>query len=169
MTTPQDLALFEQIYGELKRRARALRRSHPSHTLDTTALVHESFLKLIESRTQIHDRTHLFRTAALAMRQILIDALRERQAEKRGGNLQRVELSDIELPQDDPAFGFNRVSQSLDRLREVDPRLADVFLLRAFAGLNFEDIGELTDVSRATAQRDFEAARAYLLSTVEPD
>lgn len=162
-----DLALFEQIYHDLKQRARQLRRGQSGHTLDTTALVHESFIKLIEAKARINDRAHLFRLAALAMRQIMIDHLRERQADKRGGHLRRIELTDLDLPEDDPALGLSIVTQAIDRLRALDPRLADVFSLRAFAGLAFDDIGTLLDVSRSTAQRDFEAARAYLLSTLD--
>jgi RNA polymerase sigma factor (TIGR02999 family) len=161
-----DRALFEEVYLDLKQRARALRRGQGSHTLDTTALVHESFLKLTERRAQVNDRAHLFRLAALAMRQVLIDHLRERQADKRGGQMQRVDLTDVDLPEDDPALGLSLVTQSLERLRALDPRLADVFSLRAFAGLGFEDIGAMLAVSRSTAQRDFEAARAYLLTTL---
>lgn len=162
-----DQALFSMIYPDLKQRAHALRRGLHGHTLDTTALVHESFIKLVEARAQVNDRAHLFRLAALAMRQILVDHLRERQASKRGGDLQRIELTGIELPQDDPALGLSIVVEALDRLRALDPRMADVFSLRAFAGLGFEDIAGMLHVSRPTAQRDFEAARAYLLSTLD--
>lgn len=162
-----DRLLFDDIYLDLKKRARALRRGAAGHTLDTTALVHESFIKLVEGRAQINDRAHLFRLAALAMRQILVDHLRERQASKRGGDLQRIELTGIDLPQDDPALGLSIVVEALDRLRAIDPRMADVFSLRAFAGLAFEDIAGMLHVSRPTVQRDFEAARAYLLSTLD--
>jgi RNA polymerase sigma-70 factor, ECF subfamily len=161
-----DPELFEQVYAELKLRARSLRRGQSSHTLDTTALVHESFIKLVESRVEVNDRSHLFRLAALAMRQVLLDYLRERQTEKRGGQLQRVLLTDVELPEEDPAPGLSLVLEALERLQQIDDRLADVFSLRAFAGLPFEDIGQMLGVSRATAQRDFEAARAYLLSRI---
>ena len=75
---PADAALYTEIYQQLKRRACALRRGQHGNTLDTTALVHESFIKLVEMRARVHDRAHLFRLAALAMRQIFIDHLRER-------------------------------------------------------------------------------------------
>jgi RNA polymerase sigma factor (TIGR02999 family) len=164
LKSADDPALFAEIYNELKLRAHSLRHGQPSHTLDTTALVHESFLKLVDAKARVHDRSHLFRLAAMAMRQVLIDHLRERQTEKRGGPLQRVLLTDVELPGEDPAPGLSSVLQALERLQQVDDRLADVFSLRAFAGLPFEEIGALLGVSRATAQRDFEAARAYLLA-----
>jgi len=164
---PADAALYAEIYQQLRQRARALRRGQRSDTLDTTALVHESFIKLVEAKARVHDRAHLFRLAALAMRQILIDHLRERQAGKRGGGLQRVELTDLVLPEDDPAQGLVLVAQALDQLRAVDARMADVFSLRVFGGLGFEEIGALLGTSRPTAQRDFEAARAWLLSTMD--
>lgn len=162
-----DRALFDEIYLDLKQRARSLRRYGPAQTLDTTALVHESFIKLVEARAQINDRAHLFRLAALAMRQIIIDNLRERQAGKRGGGFQRVTLTGLELQQDDPALGLAIVADAIERLRGLDVRMADVFSLRAFAGLPFEDIAGMLHVSRPTVQRDFEAARAYLLSTLD--
>jgi RNA polymerase sigma factor (TIGR02999 family) len=158
------LPSYEDIYLELKRRARSMRPAHGSHTLDTTALVHESFLKLAQAEVSPRDRSHLFHLAALAMRQILIDHLRERGAQKRGGDLERITLTDLELPQDDPAQGLAEVMQALARLQQLDERLADVFALRAFAGLGFEDIGGMLECSRSTAQRDFDAARAYLLT-----
>lgn len=164
---PADATLYDEIYHQLKQRARVLRRGQHSDTLDTTALVHESFIKLVEAKARVHDRAHLYRLAALAMRQILIDHLRERQADKRGGGLQRVELTDLVLPEDDSAQGLALVAQTLDQLREVDERMADVFSLRVFGGLGFEEIGALLGTSRPTSQRDFEAARAWLLSRMD--
>ena len=163
---PADATLYTEIYQQLKRRACALRRGRHGNTLDTTALVHESFIKLVEMRARVQDRAHLFRLAALAMRQIFIDHLRERRAGKRGGRLQRVELTDLALPEDDPAHGLAVVAQALDQLRAVDQRMADVFSLRVFGGLEFEEIGAMLGNSRPTAQRDFQAARAWLLSAM---
>lgn len=163
---PADAALYAEIYQQLRLRAHVLRRGRYGDTLDTTALVHESFIKLVEARACVHDRAHLFRLAALAMRQIFIDHLRERQADKRGGRLQRVELTSLALPEDDPALGLAVVAQALDQLRAVDERMADVFSLRVFGGLGFEEIGVLLGTSRPTAQRDFQSARAWLLSVM---
>lgn len=159
----QPLPSYEDVYADLKRRAHAMRPRHNSNTLDTTALVHEGFLKLAQANVSARDRSHLFQLAAMAMRQVLIDHLRERGAQKRGGDHVRIELTDLELPQDDPAEGLTEVLQALTRLQHIDSRMADVFALRAFAGLAFEDIGGMLDCSRSTAQRDFEAGRAYLL------
>ncbi|UXI67337.1 ECF-type sigma factor [Tahibacter amnicola] len=164
LNTAVDQELFVQIYDDLRRRAHALRWNQGTATLDTTALVHESYLKLIENRANFNDKTHVFRLAALAMRQILIDHLRAHQSAKRGGGMERVALPDIEIPVDDPAISLSIVVDALDRLRDVDARLADVFSLHAFAGLAFHEIGEMLEISRSTAQRDFEAARAFLLS-----
>jgi len=165
--TGADAALYSEIYHQLKRRARVLRRGQGSNTLDTTALVHESFVKLVEAKARVNDREHLFRLAAVAMRQILIDHLRERQAEKRGGGLERVELTDLDLPVEDSALGLTLVTQTLERLRVIDARMADVFAFRVFGDLDFEEIAALLGTSRPTAQRDFQAARAWLLSAME--
>jgi RNA polymerase sigma factor (TIGR02999 family) len=162
-----DQATFDTLYSDLKQRAHALLHGSGNRTLDTTSLVHEAFIKLTEAQARPANRNHLFRLASLAMRQLLIDHLRERQTSKRGGGQQRIDLTGLDLPQDDPAIGLSIVVEALDRLRSLDPRMADVFSLRAFGGMSFEELGEMLGISRTTAQRDFEAARAYLLSTVD--
>lgn len=160
-------ALFEMVYAELKLRARRMRLGHGDSTMDTTALVHESFLKIMGALPGVRDREHLYRLASLAMRQLLIDSLRERSAEKRGGDLQRVDLEAVEVPIADSGLAWASTYEAIQRLDKLNPRMADVFLLRAFGDLGFEDIAALLDCSRSSAHRDFEAARAYLLSTTQ--
>jgi RNA polymerase sigma factor (TIGR02999 family) len=159
--------LFAILYAELKQRAHTLLRRSESMTLDTTSLVHEVFIKLMTSSSRTIDKTHFFRLASLAMRQLLVDHLRERQTSKRGGGIQHIDIGGIDIPQEDPAYGLQVVVDALDRLRVIDERMADVFSLHAFAGLPFEDIAKMLGVSRPTAQRDFATARAYLLSTLD--
>jgi len=158
--------LFEAVYAELKARASRMRLGHGDSTLDTTALVHESFLKVMDALPGVRDREHLYRLASLAMRQILIDNIRERGAEKRGGDLQRVDLEAIEVPSADSGFDWASTYEAIQRLDRLSPRMADVFLLRTFGHLGFEEIAPLLDCSKSSAHRDFEAARAYLLSTL---
>jgi RNA polymerase sigma factor (TIGR02999 family) len=158
--------LFSALYDELKLRAHSLRKSHSSLTLDTTAIVHETFLKLAEGKHRSVDRTHLVRTAALAMRQILLDHLRAMQSEKRAGPANRVTLTDLDLQGEDAPDRLLQVIDAMDRLREIDARLADTFSLRVFAGLSLEEIGQTLGVSHMTCSRDFQTARAYLLSLV---
>lgn len=158
--------LFVAVYSELKARARRMRRGHSEATLNTTALVHESFLKIMDSRPQIQTREHLYRLAALAMRQLLVDSGRQRQAEKHGGALKRVELEGLEIADIDSGAEWASAQEAIGRLDRLNPRMADVFLLRAFGDLGFEDIAALLECSKSSAHRDYEAARAYLLSSL---
>lgn len=163
---PQS-ALFETVYAELKLRASRMRLGHGDSTMDTTALVHESFLKIMDALPGVRDREHLYRLASLAMRQLLIDSLRERGAEKRGGAMQRIDLEAVEVPVADSGFAWASTHQAIRRLDRINPRMADVFLLRTFGDLGFEDIAALLDCSKSSAHRDFEAARAFLLSATQ--
>ncbi|MBL8300318.1 MAG: hypothetical protein JNN30_18435 [Rhodanobacteraceae bacterium] len=162
-----DRELFGVLYQELKQRAHSLRRSHYSLALDTTVIVHETFLKLSESKYRSLDRKHFMHTAAMAMRQILVDHVRAMQAQKRGPEAERITLGDVDLQGRDTPEDWLNVVDALDRLREVDARLADTFLLRVFAGLSLEEIGETLGVSHTTSLRDFQAARAYLFSLLD--
>lgn len=157
-------ALFETVYAELKLRASRMRLGHGDSTMDTTALVHESFLKIMDALPGVRDRQHLYRLASLAMRQLLIDSMRDRGAEKRGGAMQRIDLEAVEVPVADSGFAWASTYEAIQRLDKLNPRMADVFLLRAFGDLGFEDIAALLDCSKSSAHRDFEAARAFLLS-----
>jgi RNA polymerase sigma factor (TIGR02999 family) len=159
--------LFSALYEDLKVRAHAIRKSHHSLTLGTTAIVHEAFLKLSEGKHRSVDSQHLMRTAAMAMRQILIDHARAMQSEKRGDSASRITLTDLDIQGADAPDQLLAVIQALDRLREVDERLADTFALRVFAGLSLEEIGEALGVSHMTCLRDFQAARAYLFSLLQ--
>lgn len=143
-----------------------MRRGHGDSTLDTTALVHESFLKILDVLPGVRDREHLYRLASLAMRQLLVDNLRERNTEKRGWALHRVDLDAVEVPVADSGLEWASTYEAIMRLDKINPRMADVFLLRTFGDLGFGDISVLLDCSKSSAHRDFEAARAFLLSVV---
>lgn len=159
--------LFQAIYADLKVRASRMRRGHGDSTLDTTALVHESFLKILDVLPGIRDREHLYRLAAVAMRQLLVDSLRERHTEKRGGALQRIGIEAVEVPVIDSGLEWASAHEAIRKLDRISPRMADVFLLRTFGDLGFEDIATLLACSKSSAHRDFEAARAFLLSINE--
>ncbi len=164
-----DAELFESLYVELKARAQSLRRRFDAPTLNTTAIVHEAFLKLAESKHQSVDRAHLLRTAALAMRQILLDHARAWQAQKRGDRkLTHITLTDLELQGENAPDQLFEMLQALDRLQQVDARCHETFLLRTFAGLSLEEIGQMQGVSHMTCSRDHQTARAYLLSAMDP-
>jgi len=156
--------LIPLIYTELRRIARAhLRQERPDHTLQTTALVHEAYLKLLRRPTvEWQDRAHFFGVAARVMRRILIDHARSRHAAKRGGLSVRVPLDDNIADVDttwDQLIGLHR---ALDALAEHDPRRSRVVELRFFGGLDLEGTAEVLGVSSRTVKRDWDFAQAWL-------
>ena len=152
--------LFERIYADLHRRARRW-TGGAGATLSTTALVHETFLSLAGARLTLNDKAHFFRLAARAMRRVLIDASRRRDARKRGGGQQGFTLDpSFAAPGDD--LDFVALDQALERLAADEPRLAQVGELHFYAGLEFTEIAQLMYLSERTIARDWRAARALL-------
>ncbi len=157
-----DTALFTEIYHQLKQRARQLQGGHGG-TLDTTALVHEAWLKLRGAGSAPSDARHLFHIAARAMRQILIDHARARGAIKRGSALPALEL-DVELAGEVADMpGALDLIALLDRLRRVDARKADVIEWHVLGGVGLVDIAQALEISDMTVKRDLRAARALLM------
>lgn len=158
-------AVFTSVYDELRRLAARVRGRNAPDTLGATALVHEAWLKLAPASA--HDwagRQHFFRVAARAMRQVLVDAARERLAGKRGGGAVGVPLDDVvdlvESPvRDDTLLALD---EALERMAAIDERQARVVELRWFAGFTAEDTAEALGISVPTVQRDWRAARAWL-------
>jgi RNA polymerase sigma-70 factor, ECF subfamily len=146
---------------------RALRRGFDAMTLNTTAIVHEAFLKIAESQHQSVDRGHLLRTTALAMRQILIDHARAWQTQKRShARAPHITLTGLELQGENAPEQLLAMLEALDRLAHIDPRCSETFMMRAFAGLSLEEIGALQGVSHMTCSRDYQTARSYLMSVL---
>jgi RNA polymerase sigma factor (TIGR02999 family) len=166
-------ALFVRVYDELKVLARKQLAGSSDATLNTTGLVHEAYLKLVQpdGRT-LRGRVHFFALAAKAMRQIVIDHARARVADKRGGpNLQMLELDDA-ADVADAELGPHellRLDRALTELGADDARLADLVELRFFAGLEIGDIAVLHDVSERTLNRDWRRAKALLHAALYPD
>ncbi len=156
--------LLAAVYGELLRLARARRpNAAPDGLLDTTALVHEAFLKLFDRGSlDVVDREHFFAVAASAMRQIVVDDARQRGSLKRGGGRRRVELESQLAGEDDRVEEILAVDQALERLASMDPRLARVVELRFFAGLSAEEVAEAIGRDVRTVHRDWRKARAVL-------
>jgi RNA polymerase sigma factor (TIGR02999 family) len=154
--------LLPAFYQQLRRIARRTRaRLGAGHTLQTTALVHEAYLRLGQSRSFV-DETHFLRASALAMRHALINHAQSRLAEKRGGGGQHVTLSnvaDLSIQSDDGLLALN---DAIGRLAREMPRLADVVECRFFAGYGEEDTARALGVSLRTVQRDWLKARAWL-------
>lgn len=153
--------LMEIVYGELKQLARAyLRRECPNQSVTATILVHEAYLKLVDQRrVQWHNRSHFFGVAAQAMRRILVDHARARQAAKRSGNELQIEVDPLLLPTDIDVLALDR---ALRRLEIVEPRWCQLVEQRFFCGLTIEETASVLDVSPATVKRDWTLARAWL-------
>lgn len=155
--------LWEAVYGELYRMARGqLYRNGAGHTLNSTALVHEAYLKLVRHDGAYESRAHFYNVAARAMRHILIDHARRKGSQKRGGDRDRVPLEGDHLQAHQRAALLLDLDAALDRLAAVDERLAAVVEYRFFAGLEIPDVADLLGVSVPTVGRDWRKARAWL-------
>jgi RNA polymerase sigma factor (TIGR02999 family) len=166
-------ALINAVYAELRAlAARLLAGERPGHTLSPTALVHEAYLRIVgDSAVAAADRRQVIAIAARRMRQVLVDHARRRDAGKRGGgHLQRVTLSDWSDSAADSAkaeVDLLALEQALEQLEAADPRKVRVVELRYFGGLEMAEIATVLEVSRATAQRDWDVARAFLYQSLQ--
>jgi RNA polymerase sigma factor (TIGR02999 family) len=160
--------LLPQVYDELKRIAhRQLVRLRPGGTLSTTVLVHEMYERLAASRSvPASDRVHFFALCARAMRQVIIDHARQRDAAKRGGGAAVFELSDADLADAAQPDAIVALDQALLALEALDPRLVRVIELRLFAGLEPPQMADLLGVNLRTVQRDWQRARAWLATAL---
>ena len=161
--------VLSTLYHELHAMARRQLAGQHGHTLDATALVHEAYLKLVGRNTaQFDDRAHFFAYAASAMRSVVVDYARQRLAQKRGGDLHRV----TDLPEE--LAGGMRVDEemlgldtALNRLADVDERLARVVEMRYFAGLSEAEIAAVLNRSERSIRRDWQKARLFLLASLQ--
>jgi RNA polymerase sigma factor (TIGR02999 family) len=157
--------LFEVLYDDLRLLARAkLRRSAPMTVLDTTALVHESYLRFLRTGDlKVEDRPHFLAYAARVMRSIVVDLIRSRLADRHGGDALHVmlntEIADSASVREDEVI---LVNDALEELATIDPRLVKVVEMRYFAGMSEEEIAESLGVSIRTVERDWEKARLFL-------
>lgn len=155
-------SLIELIYPDLKRLAHGAMGGRDNRTLNTTALVHECFLRLSQAAGAPRDRGHLMSLAVRIMRQVLVDHARERMAAKRGGGAFAVNLDDIQIAEQRQFEQLIEINDVLDQLASVEPRQARVFECRYFGGLNDEQTATALDISPRTAHRDWDAGRAWL-------
>ncbi|HMS44092.1 MAG TPA: sigma-70 family RNA polymerase sigma factor [Pyrinomonadaceae bacterium] len=158
--------LMPLVYDELRRMAKRYMHSQPSgHTLQTTALIHEAYLKLNEGREKrFENRTHFFAVAARAMRHILVDHARSRQTEKRGGGAaQIVSLENVAVIATEQASEVIALNDALENLFAQDERKGKVVELRYFGGLSIEETAEVLQVSPLTVNRDWRFAKTWLL------
>jgi RNA polymerase sigma factor (TIGR02999 family) len=156
--------VFPLVYAELRRiAAREMRREKPGRTLQTTALVHEAYLRLLKDASlSFENRAHFLGIAAHAMREILIEHARARSARKRGGGAVRLTLDDLVAPVPSPSIDVLALDEALERLARLDQRHARVVELRYFGGMSVEETAAALDLSPATVKRAWTIARAWL-------
>lgn len=163
---------FPLLYEQLRRLAhRQLTRERPNHTLNTTALVHEAYLELVEmDPTRWRDRGHFLATASRVMRHILVDYARQRKAQKRGGGQARVDLDEEALPiSEEYAEAVEELHDALTRLEAISPRQSRLLEQRYFGGLKLKECAEALGVSLATVSRELKLARAWLACELNPE
>jgi RNA polymerase sigma-70 factor (ECF subfamily) len=153
------------VHAELRRIARRyMRRERAGHTLQTTALINEAYLRLVDARhVRWQNRAHFFGVSASVMRRVLVDFARERGYRKRGGGERRVPLDDALLVAEAPDEDLLALDEALTALAEVDARKSRAIELRFFGGLSMEEAGLVLDVSPETVKRDCRLAKAWLL------
>lgn len=155
--------LFSLAYEELHRLARVVRTPADGETMSPTALVHEAWLRMADSPgLGSLSRVHFKRVAARAMRQVLVDAARRRNAAKRGGRDAVVTLDEAAIGLGRPVHDLLALDEALDELARLSPRQASLVEARFFAGLEMIEVAEALSISEATAHRDWRAARAWL-------
>ena len=152
------------VYEELRRLAGYyLRRERAGHTLQSTALVHEAYLRLIGQReVEWKNRAHFFGVAAQMIRRILVDHARARQTEKRGSNMPKLSLDEALGVPEKNEWELIALNDALDTLATIDPQAARIIELRFFAGLSIEETAEVLGVSLSTVKRDWATAKAWL-------
>jgi len=163
--------LLSVVYGELRRLAWSyMRRESPDHLLQTTALVHEAYLRLADQRNvNYHSRIQFFAAAAQVMRHILVDYARGRRRAKRGDGMVPVPLDEVAVLSDDRVEELMAINSALQSLTAIDPRKGRVFELRYFGGMSIEEAAEALKVSPVTIARDWRMAKAWLRREMAPD
>lgn len=163
--TEAEDALLPLVYDELRRQAHQyLRKERNGHTLQTTALVHEAYLKLIKQKSVAWEsRSHFFAVTATIMRRILIDYARTKHRVRRGGEMSDLPLENaLTISVSETDFDLFALDEALTRLAEKEAHLAKIVELRFFSGLNIEETAEVLGISKSTANRDWLMAKAWL-------
>lgn len=156
------------VYGRLRQMAQRYMRAQPiGHTLQTTALIHEAYLKLVGQEKAWQNRAHFFGVAAQAMRHILVDYARARHAVKRGGEAHEVSFDEAAIVTADRAAEVVALDDALNDLANLAPRQSQVVELRYFGGLSVKETAEVLKVSPETVKRDWRMAKAWLLRELQ--
>lgn len=160
--------LLPIVYDELSRLAHhALGGERIGHTLQTRALVHEVYLRLVDVNLSFQDRAHFMAVAARAMRRVLVDHARARRRHKRGGGAAHVDVDDVLLAVDPPSLDVLALNGSLDRLASFDARKCDIVELHFFGGLSYDETAEAVGISAATVDRELRLAKAWLRQDIQ--
>jgi len=160
--------LVTLVYPDLKRLARyQLAGERPDHTLNTTAVVHEAFVRLAGGKTAWSDHAHFLRAASKVMRHLLVDHARKRNAAKRGGGTDPLELDEQRYESDDDSVAVLALDNALKDMAENDPRLEGVIECRYFAGLSVKETAEALGMTVRTVERDWQRAREYLVEAMK--
>jgi len=161
--------VFPLVYDDLRGlAARYLVRERAGHTLQPTALVHESFVRLVDQKAaSVKDRAHFFALAAQAMRRILVEHARRRKAKKRGGGRSRFSLDGLPEQPDERDELLSSLDDVLNDLGALDERQARIVELRFFGGFTIEETGEILSLSHATVEREWKVAKAWLLRELQ--
>jgi len=162
-------ALMPIVYGELRKLARGYMRRQPAdHTLQTTALVNEAYLRLIDSsRVNWQNRNHFFAISAQLMRRVLVDFARARKSQKRGGEAQKIELDETLVVPFEQKTDLVALDEALTELAKLNERQSKVVELRYFGGLSEEEIAAHLEISVRTVRRDWSVARAWLFNQLK--
>ena len=163
--------LVPLVYSELRRLARRyMGRESPGHTLQTSALINEAYMKLVDRQNiQWQNRAHFFAVAAQVMRHILIDHARTRNYAKRGAGARKISLDETAVLSDKRAADLVALDDALNALAEIDPRKSRIIELRFFGGLSIEETAEIMEISTVTVTREWRTARAWLRREMSAD
>ena len=155
--------LLPLVYDELRRLAKSyLQRENPGHTLQSTALVHEAYIRLVDQDVSWQSRAHFFGIAAQMMRRILVDHARAKNAAKRGDGACKVTLDEALVASADRDVNVLALDGALTKLAQIDKQQSQIIELRFFGGLSIEDTSEILKISPATVKRDWAMAKAWL-------
>jgi len=159
------------VYAELRRLARSyMNRERPGHTLQTTALVHEAFTRLIDTpRVDWQDRSHFFAVCSTLMRRVLVDHARSNGYFKRGGGVKLVSLDEARDVGHDGKVDLFALDEALTRLAALDPRKSQVVELRFFGGLTVDETADVLHISADTVMRDWKLAKPWLMRELDPE
>lgn len=162
--------LVGKIYPDLKKLAHfQLAGERPGHTLNTTAIVHEAFVRLAGRDASYNDRAHFLRAAATVMRHLLVDHARKRNAEKRGSGVAPMTLQDDRLVNADDTVAVLALDAAIKDIAAIDPRLEEIIECRYFAGLTVRETADALGMSVRAVERGWQRARGYLVTAMETD